>query len=1037
MNMGSGDSLSSLSSRDEGPRPLIPDYEVLRKIGGGSYGEVWLARDMMGQHRAVKVIHRGHFREDRPYQREFEGIRRFQLVSQHPSQVTIFHVGRNDERGYFYYVMELADDRREGEGFAPDLYEPRTLRSELKERGGLPVADCLEIGLSLATALAHLHKAGLVHRDIKPSNVIFVHGLPKLADIGLVTSADEECSFVGTEGYVGPEGPGKAQADIYALGMVLYEMITGVSAKDYPRLPEEWENSSERRKLIELNQVVMKACEHDPKQRYQSAEAMWAELELVLHNESLVGIRRLKRLSRMLLAGLVIAGAGLGWVLFGLSGLKTERASLGAKLAEKMRLLDEREGKTVAKAVAARVLGRPFGWSSAAWDSLKEDTKATQGRWTPRDPTAFLSDLDATSSNIFRRTSGSSAAIAPDGRVVVSGAGANCAHLIDVDGKSHPLPVFGEGPVYWPPDGAPRQFAVLSNSLALRNATNGQVLLWFQVTNTAAVPPDAALAITPDGRRVAAAFVQRLFAWTVDDRALLGETTAQVTALALSPDGALLAAGNEQGEVRVYSVDGLTELALLRPPQRGTSILCLAFGRDANVSDGPINPFGGWLLATGDEGAEIVIWDLARRLPRSYCRGSPWRVTAVAFHPNGMILASAGRNEPRLWDVASGEPLLRLGHQSGGDSRALAIDATGRRLVVGGEADKPQDATIVLWDLEMQRGIHTLYGLGQSSARKVWFSPNSARVAALSDARQLCVWDVAKDCLLYRFDGPAGSLADQTGGCFDTTGGRFAVASIEEARLFDMNNSGNSRGWKLERRGWANQVQYDADGRWLLLRMELAESGGTERGGQRYVWRIYQLTDAKAPILIDEQADTDWSAHDLAFAPGGKVFLVWHEVLREGTTNVVIRGYQVQGRKCLQVWEHTTKATDVDLRVAFDPLGEYVGYTEYKGREPSRANTLRLMQLSDFREIGYKPENGEVAFEAVSPSATSFASSGRIFSDLTGATNAIGFGSDRLPLSWIETFSPHGRFLAQGTEHGVVLVVDIPEVRKRLDRLGK
>ena len=143
------------------------------------------------------------------------------------------------------------------------------------------------------------------------------------------------------------------------------------------------------------------------------------------------------------------------------------------------------------------------------------------------------------------------------------------------------------------------------------------------------------------------------------------------------------------------------------------------------------------------------------------------------------------------------------------------------------------------------------------------------------------------------------------------------------------------------------------------------------------------------------------------------------------------------GQECTQVWEHTTEATDVDLRVTVDPLGEYVGYTEYKGRMPSRANTLRLMQLSDFQEIGYKPENGEVAFEAVGPSATSFASNGRIFSGLTGATNAIGFGSDRLPLSWIETFSPDGRFLAQGTEDGVVLVVDIPKVRKRLESLGK
>src|SRR5205814_655550 len=87
----------------------------------------------------------------------------------------------------------------------------------------LPAARVLELGLALTEALAHLHAQGLVHRDIKPSNIIFVNGRAKLADIGLVTDASDTCSIVGTEGYLPLDGPGTPQADIFALGKVLYE----------------------------------------------------------------------------------------------------------------------------------------------------------------------------------------------------------------------------------------------------------------------------------------------------------------------------------------------------------------------------------------------------------------------------------------------------------------------------------------------------------------------------------------------------------------------------------------------------------------------------------------------------------------------------------------------------------------------------------------------------------------------------------------------------------------------------------------------
>jgi serine/threonine protein kinase len=277
-------------------KPLVPDYELLRRIGGGAYGDVWLARSTAtGALRAAKIVWRHTFDDDRPFQREFDGIQRFERISrEHASQLALYHIGRNKAEGYFYYVMELGDAVEGGQN--AEAYSPRTLRAELVN-GRLPAAKALEISTVLTEALSHLHRNGLVHRDVKPSNVIFVNGHPKLADIGLVTDASDQCSIVGTEGYLPPEGPGTPQADIFALGKVLYEAATGLDRREFPKLPEDLRSWPDATQVFELNEIILKACAHEAGQRYQTCDELHTDLALLNQGKS-VKQKRTRQLRR-------------------------------------------------------------------------------------------------------------------------------------------------------------------------------------------------------------------------------------------------------------------------------------------------------------------------------------------------------------------------------------------------------------------------------------------------------------------------------------------------------------------------------------------------------------------------------------------------------------------------------------------------------------------------------------------------------------------------------------------------------------------
>lgn len=254
------------------PARMLAEHTLLRVIGRGGYGEVWLARNTLGELRAIKIVDRQSFADERPFEREFEGIRKFSPLSlKHPGLVHVLHVGRDEAEHRFHYVMEAADDEINRRDVDAAHYRPRTLEGELRRCGPLGVAEAVKVGLGIGEALDYLHSNGLVHRDVKPGNILFVDGRPKLADVGLVTAMAEtgrEVSQVGTLGYVPPEGAGTVQADIFALGKLLYVAVTGQPARLFPDLPADIDRRPDATGVFALNDCLLRACDPDPGERY-------------------------------------------------------------------------------------------------------------------------------------------------------------------------------------------------------------------------------------------------------------------------------------------------------------------------------------------------------------------------------------------------------------------------------------------------------------------------------------------------------------------------------------------------------------------------------------------------------------------------------------------------------------------------------------------------------------------------------------------------------------------------------------------------
>ena len=307
------------------PPPVIPDMELLRRVGRGGFGEVWLARNLTtGGLRAVKVVPlRGATSAD-PAGREIVSLSRLEQTARvrDPNLVTIHHVGQTAE--HLFYIMDPADDVSGGPVACGEAYRPATLAARLAA-GPLSNDDCVRWTSQLLSALACLHREGLVHRDVKPANCLFIGGELKLADFGLLAQGDRSVSRVGTLAYMPPDGIMDARADVYAAGLVIYEMITGCPSHRFPSIQSRARAILADSRLTVLNRLTIKACQLDREARFPDAVDMLlalqpARLERTTTRQPPTAgtqVRRGRRTFRRVIAAVCLAAVTVGgWAVW-------------------------------------------------------------------------------------------------------------------------------------------------------------------------------------------------------------------------------------------------------------------------------------------------------------------------------------------------------------------------------------------------------------------------------------------------------------------------------------------------------------------------------------------------------------------------------------------------------------------------------------------------------------------------------------------------------------------------------------------------
>jgi serine/threonine protein kinase/WD40 repeat protein len=766
-----------------------------------------------------------------------------------------------------------------------------------------------------ADALDFAHSVGVVHRDLKPSNIMVDQsGHCWLIDFGLAHCAgiveplqrDFNCENgadgrtvgpMGTPEYMAPEqhqttgnATSDARTDVWGIGATMFELLTlcrPFQGTTFQEIKQKvlLENPAPTELLVrnlpeDLAAICRKAMRKEIADRYQRAEDLSADLRRWLNGEPTAA--RPAALARSiwmwacrnrgwavgLTASFLFSAAVVASIFIYLQS-EARESTLRASAAEDNARLQRRE-VLLQQAQRIKQSRANNGWSDEAWELIRQASEIERDDRLRDAAVATLLGLDA---RIIKRWAlpGSSVAFDDAGkRLLIGGTDRHSAipaapARLWSSEKDHEqqstLP--GEGPVGFDVEGNPLQLVLQKDQrrLLLWDVVRGKAVREFPLPVKEEAAGDAVFGVSNPVTHVAYSWHKRTFVWHVSSAKVIADFPFAVDALAFSRDGEFVAlAESGKSRVVVWSLPKQESMAEL--PLGNLQATCIAFGKRRFRS----NELPSKYLAIGDAGGTIAIWDLATRLPISYCRGSARSIAALEFSPDETLLASGGREDARLWNVASGELALRLRDARGMDFiTGVAFSRDGRRLAVSSRGIFYTPG-VTVWELSPGRGLNHLVGLS-GQVESIVFSPDGRKLAALAQNWEIGLWDLETGQLQAKVDVPAGVHADNAGLAFSSDGRKLAYsvgAPLKgEARLWETEKLKELERWSLSP-GLQNKLVFDRDNALWLFQVEL--KNGQYLPDSAFDWRLHPRVcrirnlSADDPQMVHAEI-TDFNRH--------------------------------------------------------------------------------------------------------------------------------------------------------------------------------